>query len=132
MVTLTQVKTKVNSVLQDIYPKILAKQEAYFAKHGRYCQLLITPEVVVIDGVDSTFKKRFATYEKNGVDFDFSYLSKIPFQIEIYQHQRNKEFGFTAIVTISVNGNSYRQAKGYNLGITQGWHLVEEPNSDSN
>lgn len=117
MATLAQIRDKVDTFLADLWVnKIVPKQEAYFAQHGRYAQVLISPTTPLEDGAEGTFELRPAHYEQFIADFTFTIDVPIPMQIEIHQHQRGNEFGFTAFAWVVVNGKTYRRAKNYQFG----------------
>ncbi len=81
MATLTEIRNKANAVLTNFWQLLEQKQDAYFAKHGKYFQLLLTNEV--IDGVDTTFQVRHPSDEKNLIDVDFDFALPIPFSISV-------------------------------------------------
>jgi len=79
--TLAQLKTKANTKLGEFWDLLLPKQEAYFLKHGKCFQLLVTSPVV--DGADTTFVLTHPNDEKHLVDVDFTFNSPVPFQISV-------------------------------------------------
>lgn len=117
MATLQEVRTTVDSFLADLWvKKIVPKEEEYFAKHGRYAQVLLSPNTPVKDGGVGTFSLRAPYYEKNIADFHFSIETPVPMEIEIHQHQRRGEFGFTAYAFVEFKGKRYRRSKNYKFG----------------
>lgn len=75
--------SKANTKLTQFWVLLAEKQDAYYARHGRYFQLIITPDEAVIDGVDSTFEIKSPNYQPIVRQIDFPWASKIPFQIEV-------------------------------------------------
>ena len=124
MATLIQIRNKVDTFLADLWvSKLVPKQEAYFARHGRYAQVLISPEALVSDGAESIFVKRPPSDEKNPNDFDFTIDVPIPMQIVIDTHDRGELHGFTVTATVEVLGKKYSRSKNYKFGgVDAGWH----------
>lgn len=122
--TLNELKQKANTVLIPFWNELQIKQDAYFAKHGKYFQLLITNPVV--DGVDTDFEKRVPSDEKNIADVDFDYTGKVPFQIEVNEWKRGEDAGYSAKVTVNLtNGDAYCRERN-NLNEDTGWY--KKPN----
>ena len=127
MATLKQIKTKADSRLTEFWQALVMKQDAYFAKHGKYFQLLVTSPVV--DGEDTTFVVRKADDEHHLVDVDFEFNSPIPFQIEVTQwegsdHLARSQFGYKAKVQVTVlNGTEYKRVHASD-GRDSGWSKV--------
>lgn len=126
MATLKQIRDKVDAFLADLWVnKIVPKQEAYFAKHGRYAQVLISPENIPADDAEGTFVKRPPSDEQFAADFEFTIDAPIPASIEIHIHDRGDEHGFTAHVWVVVLGKTYHRAKNYRFGGPDvPWHEV--------
>lgn len=124
MATLAQIRTKVDNFLTDLWVnKIIPKEEAYFALHGRYAQVLISPENVLADDVEGAFIKRLPSDEQFPADFEFTIATPIPASIEIHTHDRGDEHGFTAHVWIQVLGKTYHRSKNFSFGSQdQAWH----------
>jgi hypothetical protein len=126
MATLKQIRDKADAKLTEFWQLLSAKQDAYFAKHGKYFQLLVTSDVV--DGVDTVFEVRKPNDEKNVVDVDFEFNSPIPFQIKVdeWVGWRTTGYSATAIVQL-VTGEKYRRTHHSN-GEDSGWALIAETN----
>lgn len=117
MATLAQIRNKVDTFLADLWTnKIVPKQQAYFALHGRYAQILVSPQVRVADDATAPFTKRPPSDENFAADFDFTIATPIPAQLEIHTHARGSEHGFTAHVWVEVLGKVYHRAKNYQFG----------------
>jgi hypothetical protein len=125
--TLLELKAKADPILVNFWTALKKKQDAYFAKHGKYFQLLVSPTTEVIDGADSTFTVRKPTDEKYVVDVDFAWATKIPFQIEVHEWVGVKDdIGYVAIVTVEVNGEKYRRTRN-SRNEDSGWFKYIEP-----
>lgn len=123
MTTLKQIRQKADAKLADFWSVLTTKQDAYFAKHGRYFQLLISPDTSVIDGVDSSFTKRTPTDERFVVDVDFPWTDKIPFQIEVHEWVGNgDDKGYKAIVWVELaDGRIFTRNRDSNQNDS-GWY----------
>jgi hypothetical protein len=129
MATLAEIRTKVDNWLADKWVNVIVpKEEAYFAKHGRYAQVLISPESLVADGADGTFTKRPPSDEQFEADFTLTFDTPIPAQIEIHTHDAGEQHGFTGHVWVEVNGELYHRAKNYQFGSPdEPWHKFIPP-----
>jgi hypothetical protein len=104
--TLATLKTKANAKLTEFWDLLLPKQEAYFLKHGKFFQLLVTDPVV--DGVDTTFVVRKPNDEKHAVDIGFEFNSPIPFQISVDEWGLHNRRGFSVTCTVELpTGEKY-------------------------
>lgn len=107
--TLTQLKTKANQKLQEFWDALILRQEAYFLKHNKFFQLLITDPVV--DGVDTTWELRTPSDEKHALDVNFSFNSPVPFSISVDEFVGDTVgFSATAIVELP-NGDRYTRTR---------------------
>lgn len=126
MATLLEIRTKVDIFLATLWTTtIVPKEEAYFALHGRYAQILVSPVVRVADDATASFTKRPPSDENFATDFDFTIATPIPAQIEIHTHDKGNEHGFTAHVWVEVLGKVYHRARNYQFGTPDvAWHEV--------
>ena len=126
MATLNQIRNKVDTFLADLWVNTLVpKEEAYFAKHGHYAQVIISPETKVSDDGTGVFVKRPPSDEQFAADFSFEIASPIPAQLEIHTHDRGSQHGFTAHVWVEVLGKAYHRSKNYKFGsVDVPWHEV--------
>ena len=123
MATLQQIRTKADAKLADFWVALQAKQDAYFAKHGKYFQLLVTDPAV--DGVDTTFILRKPNDEKHLVDVDFEFNSPIPFQIAVNEWVGETK-GYNAVVTVKLlDGRIFRRSRNSEQ-VDSGWYEVIE------
>ena len=97
--TLQQLQTKANTKLQEFWDALIVKQEAYFLKHNKFFQLLVTDPVV--DGVDTTWVLRTPSDEQHALDVDFSFNSPIPFSISVDEFVGD-ETGFSATAIVEL------------------------------
>lgn len=112
MATLAELRKKANTKLAKFWNRLEQKQEAYFQKHGRYFQLLITPENDVVDGLDSDFATRHPSDQKHVIDVDFAWTSKIPFNIAVHTFENEKSRGYIADVRIKLpSGGVYGRSR---------------------
>ena len=98
--TLNKLKTKANTKLVEFWDALLIKQTAYYLKHGKYFELLVTNPV--IDGVDTTWEIRTPNDEKHLIDVDFSFNSPIPFQIYVHEFIGGNVSGFSARAVVEL------------------------------
>jgi len=119
MATLQQVRDKANAKLATLWPVLVSHQDAYFAKHGKYFQLMRTNEVV--DGVDTEYSPTPAPDEQHLADVDTNWSDTIPFQLYVDEHVAPEGNGFslTAIVTL-LNGDKYLRRRN-SYGEDTGW-----------
>lgn len=123
--TLLELKQKADPILANFWVALKTKQDAYFAKHGKYFQLLVSPTAEVLDGVDSDFVVRKPSDEVHVVDVDFAWESKIPFQIEVHEWVgADNDSGYTALVKVKVGVDEYRRSRNSN-NVDSGWYKVE-------
>lgn len=123
--TLTQLKTKANAVLTDFWQELQTKQEKYYAKHGKYFQLLITNRVV--DGVDTTFEIRKPNDELHAVDVDFEFNSPVPFQISVDEWVGPDGVGYSATATVELpNGRKFTRTRHSDNTDTNWNKVIEE------
>lgn len=126
MATLVQIRNKVDTFLADLWVNtILPKEEVYFAKHGRYAQILVSPVTRVADDATAVFTKRPPSDESFAADFEFTLAAPIPAQIEIHAHVGPLGAGFVAHVYVEVLGKLYHRAKAHGQhGSDVAWHEV--------
>ena len=122
--TLQQLKTKADTKLGEFWTALLAKQEAYHVKHGKYFQLLATSPVV--DGADTTWVLKRPSDEKHPIDVDFTFNSPIPFQIRV-DEMFGRRTSFTATATVELpDGRKFTRSRSYTGGVivTTSWEEV--------
>jgi hypothetical protein len=107
--TLDALKTKANTKLGEFWDLLLPKQEAYFLKHGKCFQLLVTSPVV--DGADTTFVVTKPNDEKYAVDVDFEFNSPVPFAISV-DEWRGETVGFSITATVELpDGRKFTRSR---------------------
>lgn len=110
--TLTQLKTKANTKLQEFWDALLIRQEAYRLKHDNYFQLLVTDPVV--DGVDTTWVLKHPSDQIHQVDVDFEFNSPVPFQISVDTWGTVPSRGFKATATVELpDGRKFTRSRSY-------------------
>lgn len=126
MATLQQIRNKVDAFLADLWVnKIVPKEEAYFALHGHYAQVLKSPEVMPEDDSEDFYIKRPPPDELYPDDFEFEIATPIPAQFEIHTYDKRPDHGFVGHVYVKVNGKVYHRAKAHGVGGQDiPWHEV--------
>lgn len=123
--TLPELKAKADAKLVTFWQFLVPKQDAYFAKHGKYFQLLVTPSNAVIDGLDSDFTNNIPSDEKFVIDREFSFATKIPFNIRVNEWVGTGEAGYNAIVVVQLpDGRRFGRERN-NLNEDTGWSLLD-------
>lgn len=126
MATLLQVRDKANAKLATFWSALQVRQDAYFAKHGKYFQLLAGSNLT-LDGADTPFSVVSPPDEKYVVDIDTSWSDVVPFKIEIREWYGGKQgAGYKGIVTINYQGTLYRRTRT-STGEDTGWSIYTEP-----
>ncbi len=118
--TLLEFKQKADTILIDFWKALKLKQDAYFAKNGKYFQLLISPSDKVIDGLDSSFVVTSPSDEKFLMDMSFQWVIKIPFQISVDEWVGDTK-GYSVTAKVEVNGKQYQRTRDINNKDT-GWN----------
>lgn len=109
--TLAQLRDKADAKLATFWALLVQKQAAYHAKHGKYFQLLVSPENAVIDGLDTDFTLRSPSDEVHALDVDFPWTEKVPFQIQVDEWV-GADTGFIATVFVQLpNGDIYTRSR---------------------
>lgn len=122
--TLAELRDKADARLATFWTALVAKEEAYFAKHGKYFQLLLTPETNVVDGVDSDFTVRHPSDEVHVVDVDFPWASKIPFNIRVDEWVGPNGNGFRAVAQVELpNGRKFTRSRDSD-NVDSGWNEI--------
>ena len=125
MATLIAIRDKADIALTEFWQALVPRQDAYFVKHGKYFQLLVTNSV--IDGVDTIFEVRHPNDELHQIDVGFTFNSNIPFSISVNEWIRGNDAGYTAIVVVELlDGRKFTRNRT-NLNVDSGWYeLIEE------
>jgi len=121
--TLQELQTKADATLAEFWQLLSTKQDAYFAKHGKYFQLLVTDPVV--DGVDTTWELRTPSDEKHAIDVDFNFNSPVPFQISV-DEWAGETVGYSATATVELpDGRKFKRSRNSEQ-VDSGWYQFEE------
>lgn len=127
MATLTQIRTKANTVLADFWSVLQTKQDAYFAKHGKYFQLITSPSTLVEDGVDTTFTVIKNPTNPFNADLNFTYASPVPFQLEVHEWVGPVERGYTGFVRIKLlNGDIWQRNRDSKNNDTNWFQVISD------
>ncbi len=120
--TLSDFKQVAVPTFDSFWETLVAKEKDYFTKHGKYFQLIISPSSKVSNGVATPFEVNFNLEEKFSTDIDFSFTSKIPFQIEVWENfGGDQPVGFMAVATAEVDGVTYTRRKHSSDGKDEDW-----------
>lgn len=123
--TLTELRDKADTVLAQFWTALRTRQNAYYAKHGKYFQLLISPTDMVVGGVDTDYAVRHPSSERYIDDVSFAFTSKVPFQIRIDEWVGPQGNGYSATVWVQLpNGNMYTRTRD-NSNHDSGWSKYE-------
>jgi hypothetical protein len=124
--TLAELRDKADAKLATFWTALVTKEEAYFAKHGRYFGFNWSPSLEVVDGVDTDFvlnpPSRFFVAE----DVSFP-ATTVPFQLMVSCHHGPLGKGFEAWVKVKLpNGDIYLRSKHYGFyGEDRPWYKQE-------
>lgn len=130
MATLQQVRDKANTKLADIWGKLQTRQDAYFAKYGKYFQLLVTGGRDVENGEEYPFTAIPALDEAHVLDIDTSWSELVPFEIEVHEWVGSgSDRGYKGIVTVTHNGTIYRRERDSN-SVDTGWYVYDPTTLD--
>ena len=123
MATLIQVRDKADAKLVQFWQLLTEKQDAYFAKHGKYFQLLVTGGRDV-ESTEFDFEKRVPSDEKFAVDVDLPWTDRLPFEIQVDEWV-GEDKGYTATVTVEWRGRTFTRSRNSKQEDT-GWSEVIE------
>ena len=79
-----------------------------------------------IDGADSDFGVRTPHYEQNGADYELTYSSKIPFQIEVHQGKSPQQSGYKAFLWVQLPDGRVFTRNRTNLNVDSGWYEYKQ------
>jgi hypothetical protein len=123
MATLIQVRDKANAKLATFWSGLQTRQDAYFAKHGKYFQLLAGSDLT-LDGADTAFNVVSPSDETHVVDIDTAWTDTVPFRIEIHDWVGPNGKGYKGIVTINFEGTLYRRERDSDNNDTNWYEVV--------
>lgn len=121
--TLAELKTKANAKLADIWTVIQAKEDAYFAKHGKYFGIRWSPVAEVVDGVgtDPVINRPSRGHVAEDVDFP---ATQVPFKIQIFRISQEDNETYQAFVRVQLpNGDKWERNR-YQDNTDSGWYQV--------
>jgi hypothetical protein len=121
--TLTELRNKANTRLAEIWPLIVAKQDAYFTKHSKYFQKVITNQPV--DEEEFAWVDQPPSDEKHPTDAVLVIDGgALPFAIRIDEWV-GETVGWSANVTVELaNGDKYTRTRDYQNNDTN-WSKIE-------
>lgn len=125
--TLQELQTKANAKLATFWSLLQTKQDAYFAKHGKYFQLIVSPTNAVIDGLDSDFVATSPSDEVHQIDVDFAFAEKIPFQIRVDEWVGPSGKGYKATVLVKIpDGRIFSRNRDSDNNDSGWFEVIEE------
>lgn len=105
------------------WDELVIEQDAYFASNGKYFQLL-EDSGIPHNGYEKNFTKRIPSDETHIEDVNFSFSSKIPYQVAIHERVGNEGNGYKMIATFTLaDGKIYQRTRDSDLSDT-GWNEV--------
>ena len=118
--SLTQLRNKANTRLAAIWPTIVAKQDAYHAKHGKYFQKLITNQPQ--DEEESDWVDQSPNYEPYPDDAVLVLDGgKLPFALWIDESLGPDGAGWFASVSVKLANDDVYYRRRDNLNNDSGW-----------
>lgn len=125
--TLAELRYKADTVLAQFWTALKTRQDAYYAKHGKYFQLLMSPTTAVVDGVYTDYVVRHPSDVKYVDDVSFSFTSKVPFQLYVDEWVGPRGNGYSATVWVKLlNGDIYIRSRDSN-NVDSGWSKYVKP-----
>ena len=126
--TLAQLRDKADAKLATFWATLVTKEEAYHTKHGKYFQLMLSPQTKIVDGVDSPFVVRVAENAFT-LDIDTAWSDTIPFNIEVQEYASVKSKGFVAQVWVTLPNNvtytRWRKHEDTGAEEDSGWSVYD-------
>ena len=113
MATLQEIRDAANARLTDFWVELVAKQDAYFALHGKYFQKLITNRPV--DGATEAWADIVPSDEKHPDDAVLTTAGgPLPFAISVDEWVGPDGPGWSATVWIELaNGDIYTRSRDF-------------------
>lgn len=124
MATLNQIKNQVDAALAAIWGRIQTFEANYLAAHGHYWQGIRNPVVLPADGNDVTLNNSLKPTDQaeNWADANLSLPVSLPMSIEIQTHNGSLGMGYTGIVKVKVQTDTYQRTQGFGAhSITSPW-----------
>lgn len=125
MATLKQVRDKADAKLTQFWQLLTSQQDAYFAKHGKYFQLLVTGGRGVANDEEYDFVLRIPSDEPHTIDVDFPWTDQLPFEIAVDEWVGPGGNGYRATVTVEHNGTLYQRSRDNSQNDTGWYSLIE-------
>lgn len=126
MATLKQVRDKADAKLVQFWQMLTDKQNTYFAKHGKYFQLLVTGGRVVENDGEYDFQLRSPSDEKFAIDVDFPWTDRLPFEIEVHEWVGPNGIGYKATVTVEWQGQTFSRHRDSDQNDSGWFEIIPE------
>ena len=123
--TLKQLRDKANARLTPFFKEVSDKQDAYFAKHGKYFQKLITNQPKDEEEVD--WSDNAPADEKHSKDAELATAGgKLPFAIKIDEFVGpDNTAGWSMTCTVKLSDDTMYRRKRDNEGNDTNWELYD-------
>lgn len=109
---LADLQTKANIKLIAFWDELVLRQEEYLIKHSNYFQLITSPAIEVVDGVDTDFVVTHPSDQIWQSDVTFTWTSKVPFNISVSPWGNNSEHGYKATVVVQLpDGRKFTRSR---------------------
>ena len=127
--TLQQLRDKANARLAAFWPELVAKQDAYFAKHGKYFQKIITNQPTDVE--ELAWVDNAPNDEKHPDDAVLTTAGgALPFAISIDEWTKGVQAGWSATVTVKLADGTLYRRKRDNLNNDTNWYQYD-PNAQT-
>jgi len=126
MATLKQVRDKADAKLAQFWSALQTKQAAYYAKHGKYFQLMVTGGRGVDQGEEYDFVLRHPSDEPHAIDVDFPWTDKLPFEIQVDEWVGPNGEGYKAQVWVDYNGTIYSRHRDSDQNDSGWYEVIDE------
>ncbi len=123
-------RARSDAMLNGLWNSIQARENAYFNKHGRYFQGLLTPRTVRNTDGAPDLTRRPTDQAESWADAGFVLPASVPASIEIHVYDGPLGKGYTAILHYKVGGKEFTKARSMgpeSARRTHGWKEVVEP-----
>lgn len=110
-----QVRDAIDAVAAQMWPTVIAKQDAYFAAYGRYFQGLRSHTVTPADGVDAVPDNLSATpyYQAESWQSMGGFPATTKSVVECTQYIGPLGAGWVLMLTVSLAGRLWQRAVGH-------------------
>ena len=114
MPTLNEIRDAIDARLASLWPHIAARQNTYFANHGKYFQGIITPGALPADGQEITPDLTLRPHDQTQTwaNANFNLGVTIPMRIALDTYAGPLGPGWVGRVWVRVQGRTWTRARG--------------------